>query len=91
MSCLSCRLFRGNRKNYLSALRKSAKKITRGEAAIGQVVSKLGILAKGDIQQSIVDLRDPPNAASTIRAKGSSNPLIDTGEMKNSVDYETYG
>jgi len=46
-----------------------------------------GMKAQAAIQQAIVDLSDPPNAPSTIEAKGSSNPLIDTGHMKNSVTY----
>ncbi|MEE9451378.1 MAG: hypothetical protein V3V61_01315 [Gammaproteobacteria bacterium] len=49
-------------------------------------VSLLGQLHASQIQKSIVDLRDPPNAVSTIDAKGGkSNPLIDTGEMRRSV------
>jgi len=30
----------------------------------------------------------PPNAPSTIRRKGENNPLIDEGEMVNSVSYQ---
>lgn len=30
----------------------------------------------------------PPNAPSTVRAKGSSRPLVDTGQMIRSVTYE---
>lgn len=29
----------------------------------------------------------PPNAPSTIEAKGSSKPLIDTGQLKGSITY----
>lgn len=29
----------------------------------------------------------PPNAPSTIRAKGSSHPLIDTGQLRRSITY----
>lgn len=47
-----------------------------------------GVLHVNTIQKSITDMRDPPNAPSTIRQKGSSNPLIDTGEMRRSVTYK---
>jgi hypothetical protein len=47
----------------------------------------MGELIKGELQQSIVDLISPPLAASTIAAKGSSKPLVDTGVMLRSVDY----
>ena len=43
---------------------------------------------KGQLQESIVDLKDPPNKASTLKHKAGSNPLVDTGHMLNSVDFE---
>lgn len=79
---------RENRRKYLNAMRESAPKVLRGETSLDQVLSKLGILAQGDVQQSITELRDPPNAPSTIAAKGSSNPLIDTGEMRSKVTWQ---
>jgi hypothetical protein len=51
-------------------------------------LSKLGIMAQGDIQGEITSLSTPPNAPSTIRRKGSSNPLIDSGEMRGAVTYK---
>ena len=41
----------------------------------------------GQLQQSIRDLWAPPLAPSTVRRKGFSKPLIDTGQMLNSVTY----
>lgn len=54
---------------------------------IEQALNIVGLQAKAAVQQYMRDLRTPPNAKSTIRKKKSSNPLIDTGEMLNSVDY----
>jgi len=79
---------RKNRRKYLEAMKTAGAKILRGEATLDQTMRKLGILAQGDIQQEITDLRDPPNAPATIKAKGSSNPLIDTGEMRSKVTWE---
>lgn len=79
---------RKNRRKYIEALKTSGAKILRGEATLDQTMSKLGILAQGDIQQEITNLRTPPNAPSTIKAKGSSNPLIDTGEMRSKVTWQ---
>lgn len=42
----------------------------------------------GQLRQSIIDTNEPPLAKSTIRRKGSSKPLVDTGHMLNSIDYE---
>lgn len=78
---------RNNRHKYLQALRTSARKLLLGETALGTVLNKLGIVAQGDIQMEITTLMTPPNAASTIRQKGSSKPLIDTGAMRQAVTW----
>lgn len=79
---------RSNRSKYLSALKSSGAAILRGEATLHQTMMKLGIMAQGDVQQEITNLRTPPNAPATIKAKGSSNPLIDTGEMRSKVTWK---
>lgn len=61
-------------------------KATNYDAA--RTLDLVGQGIKGQLQQSIVDLVDPPLAPSTIAHKGSSKPLVDTGHMLNSVDYE---
>lgn len=42
----------------------------------------------GQLRQSVVDTNSPPNAESTIAAKGSAKPLVDTGHLLASIDYE---
>jgi hypothetical protein len=86
---------RNNRDEYQAMMKAEARTILLG-AIKGQdaarakrrALQRLGIKAQGDIQSEITSLQTPPNAASTIRQKGSSNPLIDTGEMRNSVTYK---
>ncbi len=36
----------------------------------------------------IKDVKSPSNAASTIKQKGSANPLIDTGNMRQAVTHK---
>jgi len=48
---------------------------------------RLGSVAVGDVQRTIRDIKQPPNAPSTIRKKGSDNPLIDTGRLRQSIEY----
>ena len=79
-----------NEKKYKREMKKAAAKIMKGQLNTGVVMNRLGILAKGDIQTEIRDLKDPENAQSTIDKKGSDNPLVDTGEMGNSVEYQTH-
>ena len=53
-----------------------------------QALSKAGELFVGFIQKEITNLKEPPNAESTILKKGSSNPLIDTGLMRSKVEWK---
>lgn len=53
-----------------------------------QTLNRVGLVAAGEVQMYITELRTPPNAPSTIAAKGSDNPLIDTGAMRRSVTYQ---
>jgi len=55
--------------------------------ATPQLADEVGTLVAGAVQQRIVDLREPPNAPLTVARKGSSNPLIDTGQMRLSVTW----
>ena len=52
------------------------------------LAGKVGLVVQGHIQRSITSLRTPPNAPSVIKRKGSSNPLIDTKKMTNSVTFK---
>lgn len=53
-----------------------------------KVLQLTGEAIKGQLQQSIRDTNEPPLAPSTIARKGFAKPLIDTGHMLNSVDFE---
>ena len=79
---------RENRGSYQTAMKISAAKILRGDTALVTVMSKLGIKAQQDIRAEITSLASPPNSPVTIALKGSSNPLIDSGEMRGAVTYK---
>ena len=81
---------RGNKLKYSKLMMQAAKKLFRGEIDMTTVMSRIGLVATGDIQEEIINLRSPENSPATVKRKGSSNPLIDTGEMKNSVTHITY-
>lgn len=53
-----------------------------------KVLQLTGEAVSGQLRQQIVDTISPPNAPSTIARKGFDKPLVDTGHMLNSVDYE---
>jgi hypothetical protein len=51
-------------------------------------LNRMGEGIKGQLQQSIQETNTPPLAESTIERKGFDKPLIDKGNMINSVDFE---
>ena len=53
-----------------------------------QALSRAGIMFKNAIQKEITNIKEPPNSPATIAKKGSSNPLIDTGKMRQSVKWK---
>lgn len=53
-----------------------------------EVMKVVGELAVRGVIRQIDDTYTPPNAPSTIAKKGSSHPLIDTGELRRSITYK---
>lgn len=51
------------------------------------VLEQVGVVSVGAVQDFMTDLKDPPNAPSTIEKKGSDNPLIDSGALRASITY----
>ena len=50
---------------------------------------KVGQSHQGATQKSIVDLKDPSNASSTLRQKApQTNPLVKTGKYAQSITYK---
>lgn len=56
---------------------------------IETICKRLGVDAQGIIKEQITRGTFTPNAPSTIRHKGSSRPLVDTGNMLQSVHWGT--
>ena len=50
-------------------------------------LNMIGLIAVGKVQQYMTELQDPPNAPSTVKKKGSSNPLINDGHLRGAVTY----
>lgn len=55
------------------------------------ILETVGVVAAGAVRVYMTELKTPPNAPSTIRKKGSANPLIDTGAMRQSVTHQVQG
>lgn len=79
---------RNNAAKYLQIAGSQVEAILTGKVGLRGFLGKLGEVAKTDIQKEITALTSPPNSPVTIALKGSSKPLIDTGEMRQSVTYK---
>ncbi|RDU70416.1 hypothetical protein CQA66_08385 [Helicobacter aurati] len=76
-----------NTNKWFFMLSDMLKKNRKNELNINQCLDMLGNVIVSDIQESITQLKEPPNKEKTIKEKKSTNPLIDTGLMRKSVTY----
>lgn len=86
---------RRNQDKYQRVMALAAREIIKGlltgrsgSALKRDALAKLGALARLDIMDEITAMTSPPNSPLTIALKGSSKPLIDTGEMRRGVAWE---
>lgn len=77
---------------YQSAIGKRdallAKGFLLGKFSLREAMELLGTYVVGLIKQRIANGILPPNRPSTIARKRSSKPLIDTGQLRNSITYK---
>lgn len=71
------------RKEFAALMRN----VVEGKRTREQILELLGQRCVGQIQQRIAAGISPANAPSTVRRKGSSTPLIDTGVLRSSISY----
>lgn len=66
-----------------------ARAVIMDRVAPMRALEMLGMWGASEVKKTITeDDIPPPLAQSTIDAKGSSKPLVDTGLLKNSISYE---
>lgn len=78
-----------NRKNYVKMARNGAKKVAAGTMESRMVYSLIGTQAQGDVWDYFILGRPNfvPLKPATIKRKGSSAPLIDSGQMRQSITH----
>lgn len=64
------------------------RRVMLGTMSVSTVAQATGNWYKGIVQRSITNTAWAPNAPMTIARKGSSKPLVDTGRLLNSIDWE---
>lgn len=79
------------RKEHVEFVRKLQQKILLGRITAKQALTQLGEVVSKDMVQTINDGIDPELKPATIKRKGSSKPLIDTGRLKGAITHEIRG
>lgn len=69
-------------------LRVLLRSVLEGKRTRDQALEILGQKFAAEIQARIADGVPPPLADRTVKAKGSSTPLIDTGQLRSGISYE---
>lgn len=80
--------FRKNLDEYRKLGAELKARIDRDDLTMREALELLGTRIASDVREEIVSLSSPPNTAETIRRKGSSNPLIDTGHLRQQITHQ---
>lgn len=75
------------REKYMLQAKREWAAVLTGRKTITQALGAMGLLIETDIKLRILSNIPPPNKPETVRRKGSSGTLRDTGAMLNSVRY----
>lgn len=65
-----------------------ARAVVAGKLGADEALRRIGLRFQGEVQKRIAEGIDPPLAQRTINRKGSSKPLIDTGQLRASITNE---
>jgi hypothetical protein len=82
--------FFGGRPTYIAMLRVLLKKVYEQKMELKRALGLVGSKIAGDVKRRITQGAGipPPLKSATIARKGSSRPLVDTGQLKNSITWE---
>lgn len=79
------------RNNHLKLISVLQGKIVDGALKVRQALTQLGEIVSKDMMQTINRGIAPELKPATVRRKGSSKALIDTGRLKGSITHEVRG
>ncbi|VFR20218.1 Phage-related protein [plant metagenome] len=77
-----------NQAKYIKLNESNFRDVLNGKISADQAMNMLGMAAATDVQATIAEGSFTPLKPETIQRKGSSKPLIDTGQLRQSITYE---
>lgn len=72
---------------YQRLMATQARGLIVGRQTLNRALSLVGTAMAADVQQYMLSGSFAPLQPATIRRKGSSRPLIDTGQLRQSITY----
>lgn len=75
------------RKDWAGLIVKQMKRVLTEKITVEDAINKVGQRAQTDVKKKIATISDPPNSSQVIADKGSSNPLVDTGHLYDSINF----
>lgn len=79
--------FEKNKRKIVNLKKQLINRVYENRVSIRRALGILGEFHTANVQKRITDLKTPPLKPATIKAKGSSNPLIDTGQYRQSITH----
>jgi hypothetical protein len=76
-----------NKAEIQARLKKATEDVVFGQQTADVAMNRFGLWAVGEIKKRIVAGISPPLDAKTIAHKGSSTPLVDTGQLLSSITH----
>lgn len=64
-----------------------ATKVQESNFDSGKALNEVGKMVSEQLKEKIVSFDTPPNAALTVKLKGFNDPLIDSGQMRDSIGH----
>lgn len=80
--------YANGKEEIASVQRRAAKGVASGQFTIQTGLTIIGQKFQAMVRKRISSSIPPPNAPSTIAKKGSSTTLIDTGQLRQAINYE---
>lgn len=77
-------------REHNALIRKLGHAVDTGKQSPRVALEQLGMAAAANIQERIADGIPPANAPATVKRKGSSTPLIDTGALRQAITHQVF-
>lgn len=79
------------RRAWIQDMQRELGNMMDGRQTAQGFMESVGSRAAEDIRQTVIEMTTPANAPRTIAQKGFDDPLIETGEMRDAIDYQVRG